>query len=828
MSRFYKILSFAVLLFSGMQLTAQTLTIGSGSFVTASNQYGPFRTISTANQWNRNAYIYPATLVNAIPSGSSINSIEFYRDGTIGVTGTLTCKIYLKNTAAIDFGTSAIDFIAEEGSATLVYNSDPTTIIGTTAGYKQFPLIAPFVYSGGSLEVLVEYSQTTAQTANIQWAYDNAGSVPAYNDNQDKYANGTGTLPAATTTTGTNQRHPTMKVNYTPFVFGNDMTVSAAVSPLNNASLTAGTPVTVTATVKNNGSNPQTGVPVYYRVDGGTPVGPVNTTGTMNQNDVQNVTLPSYTPASGYHVIKIYTALAGEQNVPNDTLKLNVLAGPISSFPFLEQFTPTIGWTANASLWSIVTVTTQANGSGGQAAAANFYSGAAGTRDTLRSPTFNFSGVANPLLTYNFTHQTYTSANPEPDGLAVIVSTDGGSTWSAPLLTKYANGSPSLNTIPGSTAQYNPQSRSDWRHEMVNLSAYSGQANVKIGFIAISGLGNQLVIDNILVSNASSYAAQAVTVPGVQTAANGVTINFTGTIIPNGTLKVAKYTSLPVASPYNTNTTATTQDGSIFTPNVVAGNLWYTVTYDSLATYSISIDISSIAAPVPTKLYIVKRSAQNDSWTALSTTLSGSVLTATGLTSFSDFAIGADNATNPIPVELMKFTAQRTGKVNQISWSTSQELNSNYFSLERSSDGRNFAAIAQVAAAGYSAVTQTYAYTDNSPVNGVNYYRLKVVDKDNSSKYSWVRSVRNEGMADVAVYPNPAKEVMTVSITADRAVKGNMMISDVNGKVVYSNTVSVAQGINALPVNLSNVAAGAYIIKIQLGDDVVVRKFNKL
>ena len=184
--------------------------------------------------------------------------------------------------------------------------------------------------------------------------------------------------------------------------------------------------------------------------------------------------------------------------------------------------------------------------------------------------------------------------------------------------------------------------------------------------------------------------------------------------------------------------------------------------------------------------------------------------------------------TNPIPVTLLSFTAQRTGKVNLINWSTSQEINTSHFVLERSNDSRNFTTIATVAAAGNSSTVRSYIYTDNSPVTGINYYRLQMVDKDNNSKYSWIRSVRNEGVADVSLYPNPVNDVLTVSISADKKGKGNMSITDISGKVIYNNAISVEQGSNNLPVNLRNTAAGAYIIKIQLSDDVIVKKFSKL
>ncbi len=193
---------------------------------------------------------------------------------------------------------------------------------------------------------------------------------------------------------------------------------------------------------------------------------------------------------------------------------------------------------------------------------------------------------------------------------------------------------------------------------------------------------------------------------------------------------------------------------------------------------------------------------------------------------FSSFYL--HSGSTPIPVNLVKFEVQRNGRINQATWSTSQEVNTSHFVVERSNDGRNFTAIGQVTANGNSNALLTYSFTDNSPARGINYYRLRVVDTDNTGKYSQVRSVRNEGLADVAIFPNPVNDVMTVSITADKAERGEMTIADISGKIIYTRTLNVAQGDNKLPVNVSNMASGAYIIKVQLNDDIVIRKFNKL
>lgn len=192
---------------------------------------------------------------------------------------------------------------------------------------------------------------------------------------------------------------------------------------------------------------------------------------------------------------------------------------------------------------------------------------------------------------------------------------------------------------------------------------------------------------------------------------------------------------------------------------------------------------------------------------------------------FSSFYL--HGGSTPIPVNLVDFKVQRAGKVNNVTWSTSQEVNTSHFVIERGNDGTNFTEIGRVTANGNSNTLLTYSFVDANPVKGINYYRLRVVDRDNSGKFSAVRSVRNEGIADVSIYPNPVNNEMTLTIDADKAETGALVISDVTGKVVATRTITVAQGNNKLPVNTAALASGAYIIKVQLNDDIVVRKFTK-
>ncbi|MEO5890753.1 MAG: T9SS type A sorting domain-containing protein [Ferruginibacter sp.] len=182
---------------------------------------------------------------------------------------------------------------------------------------------------------------------------------------------------------------------------------------------------------------------------------------------------------------------------------------------------------------------------------------------------------------------------------------------------------------------------------------------------------------------------------------------------------------------------------------------------------------------------------------------------------------------NTLPVTLAEFNARRSGKINMLNWTTQQELNTRSFVVERSTDGRKYTSIGQVAAAGNSSTVRNYAFTDAQPSKGINYYRLRTTDKDNSSKLSAIRSIRNAGLADISIYPNPVTDKLTIMINADRATSGYLTISDINGKSLYSRSVKLPQGNTALPVLLDNFAAGSYIMKIQMDDDIIIKKFNK-
>ncbi|MFM1745831.1 MAG: hypothetical protein RLZZ630_1768 [Bacteroidota bacterium] len=140
------------------------------------------------------------------------------------------------------------------------------------------------------------------------------------------------------------------------------------------------------------------------------------------------------------------------------------------------------------------------------------------------------------------------------------------------------------------------------------------------------------------------------------------------------------------------------------------------------------------------------------------------------LTSFNSIftLANAVGFSNPLPVELLSFTAKIQKEVVVLDWATASEMNSDFFEVQRSTDGLNYTELGRVTAAGNSNVLVRYSFNDNQPVRGVNYYRLRQVDIDGTETFSPIRSV-NYIPGKVTVFPNPV---------ADRVVNVNMPESE--------------------------------------------------
>jgi len=174
---------------------------------------------------------------------------------------------------------------------------------------------------------------------------------------------------------------------------------------------------------------------------------------------------------------------------------------------------------------------------------------------------------------------------------------------------------------------------------------------------------------------------------------------------------------------------------------------------------------------------------------------------------------GTLSSSGTLPVVLDHFNATFNENQVVLDWATLVEINSDHFEVERSADGSNWATLGTVAAAGNSETKLSYSFADPSPLTGANYYRLKMVDRDGQYKYSPVKVVRGSVIKGFSVFPNPAREFLNITVSADAPAQLTFRIVNPFGQVLLERAFTNAAGTTiSLPVQ--NFPAGNYILTI--------------
>jgi subtilisin-like proprotein convertase family protein len=161
------------------------------------------------------------------------------------------------------------------------------------------------------------------------------------------------------------------------------------------------------------------------------------------------------------------------------------------------------------------------------------------------------------------------------------------------------------------------------------------------------------------------------------------------------------------------------------------------------------------------------------------------------------------------PTTLLSFTGKLAGSQTQLQWQTTAEINSSHFIIEHSNDGSFFTAIGTTPAAGNSNSLKNYSFTDRTPNSGLNYYRLKMMDRDNKFSYSQVERVNLINNSSIYLYPNPARDHVAIEHPASSDIS-QIKIIDMMGRVVLLNILE--KGATKTIINLKSLASGSYKI----------------
>jgi len=185
------------------------------------------------------------------------------------------------------------------------------------------------------------------------------------------------------------------------------------------------------------------------------------------------------------------------------------------------------------------------------------------------------------------------------------------------------------------------------------------------------------------------------------------------------------------------------------------------------------------------------------------------------------------NIVNPLPVELLDFRAKVTEQEKVLlSWQTASERNFAHFIIERSKDGQNFEAIGQTESHGNIDQLQSYTHLDDSPHKGANYYRLRMVDVDESFDYSIIRIVHlTDEATSWKIYPNPVTHKIWVEVPENQSAK-SITFFNINGKKLAQPTMTLED--NNQVYQFSSFEKGMYLIRIETDSDIIVKRFIKL
>jgi uncharacterized delta-60 repeat protein len=197
-----------------------------------------------------------------------------------------------------------------------------------------------------------------------------------------------------------------------------------------------------------------------------------------------------------------------------------------------------------------------------------------------------------------------------------------------------------------------------------------------------------------------------------------------------------------------------------------------------------------------------------------------------------DLAIAAfkNDVSAPLPLVLSQFYAQKQTSKVVLQWQTTSEEDVKHFVIERSSDGKAYKAIGQVAAAGNSTTKKDYMYADQSPfVPANNYYRLVMVDADGNYKYSKILIVKFDGQVttNMQLFPSYVKDVLQIQLPNGLNGNVNLMVIDMNGRVVKRTNLASDGSAVSTTMDVTNLVSGVYVLKAQAGNTSVISRFTK-
>ena len=168
-----------------------------------------------------------------------------------------------------------------------------------------------------------------------------------------------------------------------------------------------------------------------------------------------------------------------------------------------------------------------------------------------------------------------------------------------------------------------------------------------------------------------------------------------------------------------------------------------------------------------------------------------------------------------LPVKFDEFTAKQEGAAVTVKWSTASESNNQYFTIERSNDGKNFEKVREVSSKGNSNQKNTYSIIDYNAKQGVNYYKLSQTDLDGkTTSYPELRVVNLlENKTSLVIYPNPVKDKVSINYMSSSSDIELSVVSN-DGRTIFKSKGNIKLLESQLNSKIISIPNGLYIISL--------------
>lgn len=195
----------------------------------------------------------------------------------------------------------------------------------------------------------------------------------------------------------------------------------------------------------------------------------------------------------------------------------------------------------------------------------------------------------------------------------------------------------------------------------------------------------------------------------------------------------------------------------------------------------------------------------------------------TGATTFSPWV--AVTSIQPLPIDLLTFTAKCAKKKVILNWSTASEKNNDFFTIERSADGKLFTPIGVIPGSGNSNFQMNYSYTDSANSNKQAYYRLIQTDYDGTSKSHKIVAVDKclDEENKISIFYNRQEEIM-LNIQADADQLYVISLANILGKTLWDESYRAIEGTNTYSVETSNLSEGVYFLMVYTTTNKLTQK----